>query len=337
MTPATKAPRTGGPALRDNRRSNRFVQTIEEQSLAERLKPRIAREKQFKATGRKLRNKSLLFRHERVWMRPLLKFGLQITGLYKRGLRNALQPVVREIDVWSARLPASFDGYKLLHVSDLHIDGRPQLTAALQELLGEVRADVCLITGDYRFEDFGPCENIYPEMRKLLPSLVRRDGVFSILGNHDISEIAFALHDIGIRMLVNESVEIRRGNDSIWIVGIDDPFDYKCDDLPGALSNVPPQDFKVLLAHTPELYQSASDLEVDLYLCGHTHAGQIRLPFVGSLRNNVNAPKEYAYGQWKHGSMQAYTSAGAGCSALPIRYNCPPEVTLIRLRSGKKP
>jgi predicted MPP superfamily phosphohydrolase len=138
-------------------------------------------------------------------------------------------------------------------------------------------------------------------------------------------------------MLVNESVEIRRGTDSIWIAGIDDPFDYKCDDLPGALANVPPQDFKVLMAHTPELYQSASDLGIDLYLCGHTHAGQIRLPLVGSLRNNADCPKEYAYGAWRHGSMQAYTSAGAGCSALPIRYNCPPEVTLIELRRGEKP
>ncbi len=313
------------------------METIEEQSLAERLKPRIAREKQFQITGRKLRNKSLLFRHEKVWIRPLLKFGLKITGLYNRGLRNALEPVVRPLEVWSERLPDAFDGYKLLHVSDLHIDGRPLLTAKLAELFAGISADVCLITGDYRFEDEGTCDNIYPEMRKLLPHLTQPDGVFSILGNHDLSEIAFRLNDIGIRMLVNESIEIRRGNESIWIVGIDDPFDYRCDDLPGSLANVPSQAFKVLLAHTPELYQSASDMGIDLYLCGHTHAGQIRFPIVGSLRNNANCPKEYAYGAWQHGSMQAYTSAGAGCSALPIRYNCPPEVTLIELRRGRKP
>lgn len=305
--------------------------------MAERLKPRIAKEKQFQLTGRKLRNKSLLFRHEKVWIRPLLKFGLKITGLYNRGVRNALKPVVRRLDVWSERLPDAFDGYKILHVSDLHIDGRPLLTAKLQELFSGILADVCLITGDYRFEDHGPCEDICPEMRKLFPYLARPDGVFSILGNHDVSEIAFALNDIGIRMLVNESVEIRRRNESIWVVGVDDPFDYRCDDLPGSLANIPSGGFKVLLAHTPELYQSASNLGIDLYLCGHTHAGQIRLPIVGSLRNNANCPKEYAYGPWQHGTMQAYTSAGAGCSALPIRYNCPPEVTLIELRRGKRP
>src|SRR3954465_13370101 len=127
-----------------------FVQTIEEQSLAERLKPRVAKEKQFEATGRKLRNKSWLFRHEKVWVRPILKFGLKITGLYNRGLRNALQPVVRHHVIWSQRLPAAFDGYKILHVSDLHIDGRPLLTEKLGQLLGKLDADVCLITGDYR-------------------------------------------------------------------------------------------------------------------------------------------------------------------------------------------
>jgi uncharacterized protein len=312
------------------------VEIIEEKSLAERLKPRIAREKQFETTGRRLRNKSLLFRHERVWIRPLLKLGLRLTGLYNRGLRNALSPLVRRIEIWSERLPSSFDRYKVLHVSDLHIDGRPLLTAKMQELLAGVEADVCLITGDYRFEDHGPCGAIYPEVRKLFPYLTRRDGVFSILGNHDVGEIAFALNDIGIRMLINESVELRRGNQSIWIVGLDDPFDYKCDDLPGSLVNVPANDFKILMVHTPELYAQASQAGIDLYLCGHTHAGQIRFPLVGSLRNNANCPKEYACGPWRHGWTQGYTSAGIGCSALPIRYNCPPEVTLIELRRGTK-
>jgi predicted MPP superfamily phosphohydrolase len=313
------------------------VQIIEEQSLAERLKPRVAREKQFEALGRRIRNKSLLFRYEKVWIRPVLKLGLGMIGLYKRGLQNALRPVVRSMEVWSERLPPAFDGYKVLHVSDLHIDDMPLLTPKLQELLEGIKADVCLITGDYRFDDEGTCENIYPQVRKLVPYLTRPDGVYSILGNHDVSEIAFALNDMGIRMLVNDSIEIRRGNESISVVGIDDPFDYKTDDLPGSVANVPAQEFKVLLAHTPELYQQASDLGIDLYLCGHTHAGQIRFPIIGALRNNANCPTEYAYGPWRHGSMQAYTSAGVGCSSLPIRYNCPPEVTLIELRHGTKP
>lgn len=313
------------------------MQTLEERSLAERLKPRMVREEQFARTGRKLRNKSWLFRHEKKLIRPFLKAGLYAVGLYGRGVRNALQPVVRRFQVWSPRLPSAFDGYTLLQISDLHFDEMPRLADAIGAVIGDLTPDLCVITGDYRFDDEGPCDGIYPQVQKLLKYLRPPDGIFSILGNHDISEIAFTLSKMGVRMLVNEAVELRRGHQSIWLAGLDDPFDYKCDDLPGTLADIPADAFKLLLVHTPELYQSASDREVDLYLCGHTHAGQIRFPIVGSIRNNANCPKAYAYGRWTHGAMQAYTSAGAGCSSLPIRYNCPPEVTLIELRSGSEP
>src|SRR5207248_11700996 len=89
---------------------------------------------------------------------------------------------------------------------------------------------------------------------------------------------------------------------------------------------------KILLAHTPEVYADASARGVQLYLSGHTHAGQIRFPGIGSIRNNARCPRAYAYAHWRHGAMQGYTSAGVGCSSLPIRFNCPPEIVLIELR-----
>jgi uncharacterized protein len=310
------------------------VNTLEQASLRDRLLPRIAREKQFEKTGRKLRNKSWLFRHEKVWIRPLLKTGLQLIGLYNRGKQNALRPVVRNLRLEYPNLPPAFDGYTLLHISDLHIDGIPLIADQIRRLVRPLSPDLCVVTGDYRFEDEGTCENVYPLMRTVASHLSAPDGVFGILGNHDVSEIAFELDQMGIRMLINQAAEIRRGNESIWLAGIDDPFDYQCDDLPGTFNPVPPDAFKILLAHTPELYEPASRLGVDLYLSGHTHAGQIRFPIVGSLRNNANCPKAYAYGHWRHGAMHGYTTAGIGCSALPIRYNCPPEVVMIELRSG---
>jgi uncharacterized protein len=308
-----------------------MTNTLEDRSLAERLKPRLAREREFARTGRKLRNKSWLFKHEKKWLRPLLKFSLQMAGLYRRGMQNALRPVVRNLQLTFDNLPSAFDGYTLLHLSDFHIDGVPDLVAPLGKLLRSLAPDLCVITGDYRFDDEGTCEHVYPLMRKVFNSISARDGVFGILGNHDAAEIAFALEEIGIRMLINEAVEIQRGNQSIWLAGIDDPFDYKCDDLPGALQTVPANTFKILLAHTPELYEPASELDVNLYLSGHTHAGQIRFPLVGSIRNNADCPSAYAYGYWQYRQMRGYTSAGVGCSALPIRFNCPPELTMIRL------
>lgn len=300
-------------------------------TLADRLQPRLVREEQFARTGRRLRKKSLLFKYERYWMRPLLKLGLSAVGLYGKGKRNALQPEVRTLHLHYPNLPAAFEGYTILHVSDLHIDGVPGLTDILTRLLPTLSADICLVTGDYRFEDHGTCERVYPLMKRVIQSISMRDGCFGILGNHDVAEIALGLDPMGLRMLVNEAVEIRRGQESLWIAGIDDPFDYRCDDLPGTLETVPEDAFKVLLAHTPELFGEAASFGIDLYLSGHTHAGQIRFPVVGSVRNNAECPKEYAYGHWRHRRMHGYTSAGIGCSALPIRFNCPPEVALIHL------
>jgi predicted MPP superfamily phosphohydrolase len=310
-----------------------MTNTLEDRSLAERLKLRIEREKEFARTGRKLRNKSWLFRYEKIWMRPLVKFGLQACGLYGRGVKNALRPVIRHLRLTFDNLPSAFEGYTLLHISDFHIDGIPDLVAPLGKLLRDLTPDLCVFTGDYRFDDEGTCKHIYPLMRKVFSDISASDGVLGILGNHDAAEIAFVLDEMGIRMLINDAVEIRRENQSIWVIGIDDPFDYKCDDLPGALQTVPASAFKVLLAHTPELYEPAAQRGVNLYLSGHTHAGQIRFPIVGSIRNNADCPSEYAYGHWQYKKMHGYTSAGVGCSALPIRFSCPPEITLIRLSS----
>lgn len=306
----------------------------ERRSLSERLEPRVAVEQWMAKTKRRLRKKSILFRYERHTIRPLLKLSLQVCGLYGRGVKNALSPVVRRLELRFPHLPAAFDGYQVLHVSDLHIDGVEGLPEVLSRLLGELRPDVCLLTGDYRFEDHGPCERVYPPMRRVIQSIRAKDGIFGILGNHDISEIAYELSDMGVRMLINEAVELTRGRDSISLAGLDDDFSYQTDDLPGALASVPPDSFKILMAHSPELYAEAAEHGIDLYLCGHTHAGQLRFPVVGSLRNNARCPKEYTYGHWVHERMQGYTSSGVGCSSLPVRYNCQPEVLLIELRRG---
>jgi uncharacterized protein len=308
-----------------------MITSVEERSLLERLQPRLAVEERFARTGNRFR-KSFLFRHERILVRPWLKLGFQMAGLYSRGLRNAISPVVRKLTLHFADLPRAFDGFQVLQLADLHIDRVDGLTEALIPLLQQLRPDICVMTGDYRFEDDGPCHEVYPRMQAIISSISAKHGIFGILGNHDVSEIAFALEDMGVRMLVNEAAEIKQSNTAIWLAGIDDPFGYECDDLPGTLSAIPRDTFKILLAHTPELYSDASVRRVQLYLCGHTHAGQIRIPVIGSIRNHADCPRAYAYGHWVHGEMQGYTSAGIGCSTLPIRFNCPPEVVIIELR-----
>lgn len=270
-------------------------------------------------------------------VRPVLKWSLQALGLYQAGLRAARQPVVRSLCFEFSSLPSALHGFRILHLSDLHIDGVPGLAESTAEIVSTLPVDVCVMTGDYRFEIFGSCDRVYPRMRLIVEAVRSRHGVLGILGNHDVAEIAIELQKMGVHMLINDAAELRSDESGLWIAGVDDPHYYGCDDLTGALSDVPKDAFKVLLAHTPEMYQEADAAGIHLYLCGHTHAGQIRLPkpFRGAWAapfQNADCPREYAYGAWSHGALQGYTSAGVGASLLPVRYNCPSEVVVIELR-----
>jgi predicted MPP superfamily phosphohydrolase len=168
-------------------------------------------------------------------------------------------------------------------------------------------------------------------MQRLLAGVNARQGLVGVLGNHDMAEMVPEFERLGVHMLMNESLELRRGPDSMWLVGVDDPHHYGCDDLPGALLDVPEQAFKILLVHTPELIPEADQHGVHLYLCGHTHGGQICLPFVGPILTHANCPRRYTRGAWRYNNVTGYTSSGVGCSGVTARFLCPPELVLIEL------
>lgn len=301
------------------------------QALAQLLERRLEVEDYFERSRRTYRKGRARLWLDRVMQPFTLKLGLQATGLYKRGMRNALKPAVRTLRISFAGLPAAFDGFQILHLSDFHIDGNEALADSLAPVLARLEPDLCVFTGDYRFDNIGSSERVYPAMRRIISSISSKHGIVGILGNHDVAEIAYALEEMGVRMLVNEAVEVHERGESLWIAGVDDPFDYRCDDLPAALAGIPADAFKILLAHSPERYREAAECGVDIYLCGHTHAGQIRLPWIGSLKHNSEVPRAYSFGPWTHKQMHGYTTAGVGCSSLPVRFNCPPEIVLIEL------
>jgi hypothetical protein len=265
----------------------------------------------------------------------LLRVALRLTGLRRRGERNALTPVVHEVRLTYEHLPESFCGFRILHLSDLHIDGLTGLAEAISEQLAALEVDLCVLTGDYRFEVCGPCHNIYPPMERMLRSVNARLGIIGVLGNHDVSEEIPALEALGVRMLINEAMELRRGRDRAWVIGVDDPHYYGCDDLPGALSDVPAEGFKILLVHTPEIIEEAEEYGIDLYLCGHTHGGQICLPLIGPMIINADCPRTYAGGVWQYKNVQGYTNRGVGTSGVPVRFFCPPEIGVIELRCAR--
>lgn len=264
-------------------------------------------------------------------MPTILKLLLRLTGLRKRSEQNTLDYRVENIEVSSKTLPASFDGLRILHLSDVHLDGVVDRGQKLYQIIGELDFDLCVITGDFRFLTLGVHKDAIEQMKVLVDFLQCEHGIYGILGNHDFIEMVPELEAVGVTMLLNESLPIKVGEDCIWIAGVDDPHFYGVDDLEKAMVQVATKNFSLLLAHSPEIIEEAAKLGIDYYLCGHTHAGQICLPGGIPLLTNANCSREYISGSWRHKDMYGYTSRGTGESCVSVRFFCPPEITIHRL------
>lgn len=269
-----------------------------------------------------------------IYYHVIMNGVFRLLGLYERGKRNALRVDTAEVRLTFPDLPASFDGYQILFLSDLHLDGLDGLTETLQPIVGALPADLCLIGGDLRMQTYGPFEEALARFRKLLPHIRVKDGVIGILGNHDCTEIIEPLREDGVTYLVNESVAIERNGERIWIIGTDDPHMYKCHDLDRAFQDVPADGFRILAAHSNEIYREAAAFRPHLYLCGHTHAGQIQLPRIGPIFTHSTAPRHFCFGPWTYEGMQGFTSCGAGVSGIPVRFWSRGEVVRFTLKRG---
>ena len=256
----------------------------------------------------------------------------KLVGLYDNGLQNSLNVQVEERTFCFPDLPEAFDGFRILLLTDLHLDGLDSLTEELSEHVGTLQADLCLIGGDIRMKTYGPVAPCLRQLRSLLSHVQSRHTILAVLGNHDCIEMTPDLEEAGLVMLINDSWEISEKDSCIWIVGVDDPHYYKTDDAQAAYENVPEGGFTIFLAHSPEAYKQAANFQAQLYLCGHTHGGQICFPGRGALLTNSRAPRFTASGSWHYQGMAGYTSRGAGASGVPLRFNCPGEITLLTLR-----
>ena len=126
---------------------------------------------------------------------------------------------------------------------------------------------------------------------------------------------------------------INRDDQRIFIAGIDDAHFYRADNIEKAASGIPSNEFSILLSHTPEIYQQAAHADFNVLLSGHTHGGQICLPGGIPITLDSVLPRHMGSGSWRYRDMSGYTSVGVGCSIVPVRFNCPPEITLHVLQS----
>jgi predicted MPP superfamily phosphohydrolase len=256
---------------------------------------------------------------------------LKLTGLYGRGQRNAAKIEIRRHDVSSSKLPKVFDGFIILQLSDLHVDISESAMKRLAAMLPEIEYDLCVLTGDYRGKTFGAYEPALAGMLRLCSTI--KKPIFAVLGNHDTIRMVPGLEDLGIQILLNENSPIERNGQRIYMAGIDDAHYYRADNIEKAATGIPVDEFSVLLSHTPEVYQQASYADFSLFLSGHTHGGQICLPGRIPITLDSVLPRHMGAGSWKYHDMIGYTSVGVGSSVVPVRFNCPPEITLHRLRS----
>ena len=268
------------------------------------------------------------------WYHIMAKWVLEWPLFMKPGRRNAGDVRLRRIELPIMNLPTAFDGWRILFIADMHLDGVSDLARRIVRIADGLDYDVCFLGGDYSYGYDTSDERMIDQVRKVVTFLVGRSRVFGILGNHDEYRTAEMLNELGVEMLLNENVCMEKDGEKIFLVGVDDDFFFQAAEMEKAGASVPEGACKIMLSHTPELYKQAAQSDYSLFLAGHTHGGQICLPGGIALVANARVPWRLIKGAWEYGGMAGYTSYGVGTSVVPVRFFCPPEVTLLVLTKG---
>ena len=255
-------------------------------------------------------------------------------------LREPFQLDVTRLTIASPWLPASFDGMKIVQLSDLHLHHISRAYRRAIDVIKREHPSLVVITGDLidRPEQAAACLAFLSELRTAagVPVVV-------VPGNWDhrafpTRQSIAAWHkciqaETGVRVLANQNVVLHRHGDRMWLVGTDDPY-FGHADLDASFKGIPDTAFALVLTHAPEAFEElAQRPAARLVLAGHTHGGQVRLPFIGAVRVPSRYGTRFAHGLFKLGDTLFYVNAGMGMSHLPIRFLCRPELTFITLTS----
>jgi predicted MPP superfamily phosphohydrolase len=256
-------------------------------------------------------------------------------------------PRVVRIDIPLARLPVEFDGLTIAQLSDFHYDDHftiHPITTAVR-VVNELHPDLVVLTGDYvsspvfadTHQQAIPGAWAAAPCARLLGRLSARLGVFAALGNHDVftdaEHVERSLREAGLSVLRNQALPLQQHGARIWLAGLDDAMEGK-PDPEATLRRIPPQEAVIALVHEPDWADEMCRHAVDLQLSGHSHGGQVRLPLYGALYLPDMALK-YPMGLRTVNRLKLYTNVGIGTIRIPVRFDCPPEITLVRLRAEK--
>ena len=263
---------------------------------------------------------------------PLLR---ALAANFAQAARSALaEPYMLTLErheIYLKRLPRQLDRLRIVHLSDIHhgpFTGSAQVERAI-ETANSLEPDLIALTGDYVSHErayAAPCAEMLGRLRAPY-------GVYAVLGNHDHWTDAPLITDLfqlaGIRMLINEGLRFEARGATLWLAGVDDTM-VGLEDLPLALAGSREDEMKLVLAHNPVILRRAARASVDLVLSGHTHGGQVTWRSEKSASGRPR--RRLLRGLGRQGNTQIYVSRGLGTVVLPLRYGCPPEVSLLELR-----
>jgi predicted MPP superfamily phosphohydrolase len=276
--------------------------------------------------------------------------GVGVTGIGTFYYSKAVEPAWFDTTYLTLRLPhltPAFRGYRLVQISDIHVDSTfmtADRLAGLVQVVNGLQADLLVITGDFVTYYMPADRVILSELRHLQA----KDGIFCVLGNHDHSSgvrwVRFCLQGTHVQELNNTTHTIRRGDEMLHLVGMDDlwpanrgtpqPVWTHLSLLQHITASLPEQGAAILLVHEPDFADVAAQVgRYDLELSGHSHGGQVRLPSVGALRLPPLAHK-YPCGLYRVESMIHYTNRGLGMISPRVRLNCRPEITVFELSTA---
>jgi len=276
----------------------------------------------------------------RKFIRLVAASGIAVVGVDSALLEPNHPRLVRR-DIYLRRWPEALNGFTIALLSDFHYDpyfSVHPLKAAIP-VVNSLKPDLIALAGDFvslplfKQNDRKAARAAEP-CAALLRQMPAPYGRWAVLGNHDYYSdpdlVSDSLRSVGINVLINTATPVEAKGARFWLGGVNDVLGGNAD-LDGTIGKIPKGEATILLAHEPDYADYVARFPVDLQLSGHSHGGQVRIPLVHPFYL-PDLARKYVLGMYEIGNLTLYTTAGLGTVALPIRFNCPPEITFITLR-----
>lgn len=260
---------------------------------------------------------------------PLRDLASNLSQVARYALNEANSLSLEKIEIKLKRLPKKLDGFRIIHLSDIHhspFTGLEHISRAVK-IANRLKPDMFVLTGDYVSHE---SEYINP-VAKVLGDLESEFGTYACLGNHDhwtdADNVTKSFRKENINVLINEGIRFKAFDSSFWLAGVDDYMVGKTD-VPASMRGSFPDEMKLLLAHNPVIIRQAARFGVDLMFSGHTHGGQVKMR---DDEKRIFPRRKLTNGLHRRKDTQIYITRGIGTVVLPVRYQCPPEISLIEL------